>query len=131
MIAKMRLYNSKLCDYNNLFDWSGPLEFCLSFITWNLLSATIIVDILPHQEIYFLSFAYPISECYQFERQHWVWWLLVNCALYILYIIDKIQAMPRQWPMSSVEISGLFFPSFHLWDDILYCKLKWVRNFEN
>ena len=32
VIAKMRLYNPKLCDCNNLFDWSGPLEFCLSFI---------------------------------------------------------------------------------------------------
>ena len=32
VMAKMRLYNPKLCDCNNLLDWSGPLELCLSFI---------------------------------------------------------------------------------------------------
>ena len=120
----MQSYNSKLCDCNNYFDWSGPLEFCLSFITWNLLSTTIIVDILPHQEIYFLSFAYQIAECFQFERQHWVWWLLVNCALYRLYIIDKIQDMPRQWPMSFWNI-WFVISKFSLvrWNFILQIKM--------
>ena len=63
----MQLFNQKLSDYDNLFDWSVPLELCSSFNIWNLLSATSIVDILLHKEIYFLLFAFQVAECFQFE----------------------------------------------------------------
>ena len=120
--------HQKLCMDNNLFDWSVPLEFCSSFITWNLLSATSSAS--SRNVLFVICFSnrwmFPIRTTTLQGLVAFSVGLLGR--LYTYYLTkSKTRQVDGRWV---AEISGLFVaPSLHSWDIILYCKKELARFF--